>query len=71
MWPDRARLPMTVTRGTSVTKVYLVGYEKAPKTNSWQAMTNDKAAALRMMAENPKLVSFKEVEVRDRARKKN
>lgn len=45
-------------------KVYLVGDEKAPKTNSWEAMTNNWSEAERLLKELGPTSTHKVVEVK-------
>lgn len=51
-------------------KVYLVGDENAPKTNSWQAMTNNWSEAERLLKELGPTYTHKVVEVKPPRSKK-
>lgn len=46
------------------TTVFLVGNAQAPKTNSWESMTNNKNEAERLLSEAPKGWVMKAVRVK-------
>ena len=48
-------------------KVYLVGDEDSPKTNSWLAMTNSIEEANRLMEEMGDTCSFKSITVKEKS----